>query len=352
MSKRLCVSFLPSRCLSSSPLQPCSAALFLTAARNSIISTRNHALPRRRPFNTTPPHHAVSMSRMRPRQGAQPSIGVAMKKQQKEAERDGSVLDMVGILDGTFIYPSGSNLPSWTKNPRGRWKIEFRRIWTAITDWSVGAWYRVWVVRPRMWTSAPLQRGEVVRIAKEVYESMYDNFARGTLGLVEKDLKAGLLGSLRARLAQRPPNSGLHWTMHGYLQRPKVMSFKFLTMPGGANTERNGVVQAVVKIRSKQSLLKVQRLRVRDESGKPGVKAVPVDSHGLPIPEGDVEEAKESASKVTTEYVVLQRVMKKGKLGPWQMWGTAEESSLAKVAQDTKDMVAKQDAMAAMRGQS
>ncbi|EGP82625.1 uncharacterized protein MYCGRDRAFT_77988 [Zymoseptoria tritici IPO323] len=231
---------------------------------------------------------------------------------------------MVGILDGTFIYPSGSNLPSWTKNPRGRWKIEFRRVWIAITDWSVGAWYRVWVVRPRMWTSASLQRGEVVRIAKEVYESMYDNFARGTLGLVEKDLKAGLLESLRARLAQRPPNSGLHWTMHGYLRRPKVMSFKFLTMPGGANTERNGVVQAVVKIRSKQSLLKVQRLR----------------------------EAKERASKVTTEYVVLHRVMKKGKLGPWQMWGTAEESSLAKMAQDTKDIVAKQDAMAAMRGQS
>jgi protein MBA1 len=273
-----------------------------------------------------------------------------MKRQQKEAEKDGTVLDMLGVMDGTFIYPTGANLPSWTKNPRGRWKVEFTRIWTAVTDFGMEMYVRIWAIRPRMWSGKKLEKHDAPRIAREIYESMYDNFARGTLDKVEKQLKPGLLGSLRSRFSQRPANQGMHWTLHRYVEKPRTMSFKFITLPGGTDTERNGIVQAVVKMRSKQSLLKVQRVRVKDETGKFVVQPAPVDEHGVMIPETEVEDAKERASKVTTEYVVLHRMMKKGKIGPWVMWGTAQESSLAKMEQDRKDLMAKQDQMAAMRG--
>jgi protein MBA1 len=275
-----------------------------------------------------------------------------MKQQQKQAEKDGSVLDHIGVLDGTFIYPTGKNLPSLISNPRGRFTIEVKRIWTAVLDWGASLVMRVWVVRPKMWSGKKLERGKVVGIATEIYEEMYTGLAKGDLRLVEQDLKPGLLASLRSRLAQRAPNSGMLWKLHGYTSRPKVMSFKFITLPGGSDEEKNGVVQAVVRLRSKQSLVKVQKVRTKDETGRAVMRAVPVDEAGVPVPEAGMEELMERNSKVTTEYVVLQRMMKKGKFERWQMWGTAEESSLAKLERDHRDAVAKQEQMAQMRGQT
>lgn len=271
-------------------------------------------------------------------------MAIQLKAQQQTAMRDGSILDHLGIMDNTYVPPSGKNLPSYFSNFSERWKLQKYGITSYIEELKAYI-ASIFMVRPR----PKLEKRKIPGITKELYEQMYQHFAAGTLQHLETKVSPGLLGSLRNRLAQRAPNSALVWHLHRYYGKPEVMSFKFTVFPDGPKTTRMGIEQAVVKVKSKQSLQHIERVRTKNAQGKMLVKDVVVDEQGKAVPENMLEENRERSAKVTTEYVVVQRLMKKSSFGPWHIWGTTEESSVAKMKKQEKDFQAKMVAQQKMK---
>lgn len=195
-----------------------------------------------------------------------------------------------------------------------------------------------------------MEKNKIPGIAKDLYEQMYNHFAAGTISQIEDKLAPGLAGSLRNRLSGRAPNTALLWTLHKYLGNPELMSFKFTVFPDGSDKEKMGIAQAVVKIKSKQSLQHVERKRTKDPStGKEIVKEVVVDERGNAVPEEELENNREKSAKILTEYLVVQRHMKKSKFERWHIWGTTEETSVAKMEKQEQEFEAKLKAQQRMK---
>jgi len=199
------------------------------------------------------------------------------------------------------------------------------------------------MVRPR----PRLHILSVPSLAKDLHKKMYTHFASGNLAPMESQICEGLLGSLRSRVSQRNANTSLKWTLHKYLSRPRLASYRAAVYPsqkGETASERNGLVQAVVRIHSLQSLQHVKRTSSRDATGKLTVREVLADAQGRelePVAEGALpKDAKESV-----EYFVIQKSLRRGKEGPWMVWGTAEETTLEKIRREDKK--AQQDLLAA-----
>ncbi|CAK3786774.1 hypothetical protein TI39_contig513g00007 [Lecanosticta acicola] len=260
-------------------------------------------------------------------------MAVEQKKQQEEAVRDGSILDYVGILQGTYVPPTGKNLPSLVNKPKLRMKVEWNRVKNLLRYFQ-GVLLATFAVKPRL----KMEVSRVPQIAQSLYEDLYTNFAKGDLDVLQDRVSSGLLGSLRSRITQRQPNTSLKWTLHKYLGRPRCVSMTFALIDFKTpKTERNGVVQAIVRVRSRQSLQKMMKMRVIDEkTGRSRIEVVPVNSDGKRIPLSQLEESKLRDVKDTTEYLVIQKLLKAGKEGPWHLWGMAEETTMAKLARDQK----------------
>lgn len=85
-------------------------------------------------------------------------------------------------------------------------------------------------------------------------------------------------------------------------------------------TKQTALQQAVVRIRSMQSLQRIKKVKGSD--GK--VREV-------------VEEGSSSKDgKEVVEYFVVQRMMRKGKMGEWKIWGTTEPTTLEKFEAEQK----------------
>ncbi|KAF2170337.1 hypothetical protein M409DRAFT_51392 [Zasmidium cellare ATCC 36951] len=340
---RLCISLLhaPSR---SSPqtLQRCAPISITARGDNNQQGYKRHQT---RPFTLTPRRHAGSMAAARQvsmRQPSQPSIAVQMKAQQKAAMRDGSLLEQYGLLPGTVVPPTGSKLPSWLKDPRDRFALEWHKIKRGVVQMMTALYFSKWAVRPRF----SLERGKVAGVAKELYEDMYRHFATGDLAPIEHRLSPGFMGSLRARISQRAPNTSLLWSLEKYLGQPQLIWYSVAMMdPKRPREDQTGILQAVVKIRSRQRLQKLRRIMGKDRQ----VREVLADAEGKEIHEDELERERRRSTKDTTEYVVLQRIVKKSRPGPWLIWGTTEEMTLAKMKRVEEQVYKSQ--VAARKGQ-
>lgn len=340
-TKRLCISLLHAPSRSQPQLPQCSLQSISTTARGDQHH-RNNAQHHQqsRPFTLSHRHRAggqMNPSRQaRLRQPSQPSVAVAQKKQQKAALRDGSILDHYGMVPGTFVPPTGKNLPSWFSDWRGRWALEWHKLRYGIQLYLGALVIAKRTVKPKF----ALERSQVPGIAKDLYEDMYRHFAMGDLSPIEKKLSPGLVGSLRARISQRAANTSLQWSLERYLSQPKLVWFLVSVMdPKARSDEHTGIIQAVVQIRSRQRLQRVQRVMGRDpETGSRSVREVLVDSEGNAVPEDEMERERGRSTKDTTEYVVLQRLIRKSRPGPWFIWGTTEETTLPKLQKMNKQM--------------
>ena len=127
-----------------------------------------------------------------------------------------------------------------------------------------------------------------------------------------------------AWLLQRAPNTFLRWSVKKQLSAPKLCSFKAAALPyekSQDSTERNAQIQAVVKLHTLQSLQHAQKVSKREgKTNKSAGKVVTIEE------DVGAEEEKESV-----EYVVVQRTLRKGKMGPWQIWGFADEMTLSQL---------------------
>ena len=103
----------------------------------------------------------------------------------------------------------------------------------------------------------------------------------------------------------------MRWTLHRYYGFPRIVSTRIAMIPDMPNS---AIYQVIVKIRSLQSL---ERLRKR-RGGK----------------DDTLIEAPGNKPKQKAEYLVLQRMMLKGKEQPWMIWGTTEETEVEDVVKD------------------
>ena len=190
--------------------------------------------------------------------------------------------------------------------------------------------FKLFTLKPR----PKLHLHSLTTIAKELHKEMLANFATGDLSSIDKKLCSGLLTSLHARIAQRPPNTSYLWKLHHHITPPRLMSYRGIVFQDSMELpreERHGVVQAVVRIHSLQSLWPVRRVPVR-EGGKTVLKDVIVTPEGREVPvERVMESSLQMNRKETVEYLVIQRMYKRAQPGEWMVWGTAEEMSLDKL---------------------
>ena len=113
----------------------------------------------------------------------------------------------------------------------------------------------------------------------------------------------GLLASFRARIKDRPSKESLQWTLHKYIGFSRIVSTNIVSL----EIESSALYQVVVKIKSLQSLVKVPA-------------------------NGSASDTR--VEKKVEEYLVLQKMMLRGKEGMWRVWGTIEESKVEDVLGD------------------
>lgn len=180
-------------------------------------------------------------------------------------------------------------------------------------------------------------------IAKELHKEMFANFATGDLQSVETKLCPGMLSSLEQRITQRPRNTSYLWHLHKYVTSPTLVSYKAFPIPETLKWprgERHGIVQAVVRIHSLQSLQPLKRV-MQTEGNKRVVKEFVTDGKGVEWPrERMIENRWLGNGKETVEYVLLQQIYKRTEPGEWKVWGMAEESTLEKIELQKKKKTA------------
>lgn len=249
----------------------------------------------------------------------------------------GEILDYVGVKD-IFVPPTGRNLPSLFSNWRGRRTILYYQ-YRSWVEFLQSRFLAFWLVKPRL----KLQRAQTPAIAQTLYKDMYTALAGGEveLGKIEGRINPLLKFSLRARIAQRAPNTFMQWKLHRYMAPRECVYFKFgLFDMEGPSTKRTGIMQAVVRIKSQQSLLTFQRRRIKDPANPRGpmVEAeVPVDRDGEVIVDFDQEAEERQSLKTVEEYFVIERTLINGVLGQWRAWGTIQETTLEKIRKMEKE---------------
>ncbi|EME86791.1 uncharacterized protein MYCFIDRAFT_77390 [Pseudocercospora fijiensis CIRAD86] len=241
------------------------------------------------------------------------------------------MLNYMGLIEGTFVPPTGHKLPSLFTQTRDRLQIEKSRFMNFV-KYCQSHFMAFWFVKPRL----QLQRSKTPKIAQEIYEAMYKALAAGDLNNdagLEHTLAPGFAKSLQSRIHQRAHGELLEWKLHKYLERPRCVAYVFaLPDVKGSNEKRTGIMQAVVRISSQQSLMRLKRMRVLDPATQQYVVAdVPVDRNGQAIPEEKIQEEEMKNRKDVTEYLVLQRLLRQGEVGEWQAWGTTTETGLQEI---------------------
>jgi protein MBA1 len=165
---------------------------------------------------------------------------------------------------------------------------------------------------------ADFQTAAVPSIAKSLYREMYTAFSAGNLSPIAHKLCENIHTSLEQRIATRGPNIGIIWTLHQWTSAPKVVSHKYMPMSLEDNkdkTKQTTIQQVCVRMQSLQSLKKVKRVK----QGKETIEVL--------------EEGSSAEPKEVVEYLVVQRLCKRGKMGPWMVWGTTTESNAEEVLQ-------------------
>ncbi|KAI5271269.1 hypothetical protein E4T47_05409 [Aureobasidium subglaciale] len=239
------------------------------------------------------------------KQPSQKSFEVMKKEQMKNIDQ---MPNDVGLIPGTFIMPTGNQLPSLTADFKTRFALEKHRIWLRIKEIFGRHYMGYFHVKPR----ADFQTSQIPSISKDLYTQMYTSFSQGNLAPIMPKLCENIAQSLEARIEARGPNTGMIWSLHQWLAEPKVVSHKYMPMSLEDNkdkTKQTTVQQVVVRMQSLQSLKMVKKV-------KQGGKVVEVMD----------EQSSQASPKAVTEYLVVQRLCKRGKMGDWMIWGTTTES--------------------------
>ncbi|PGH09510.1 hypothetical protein GX51_00615 [Blastomyces parvus] len=289
----------------------------------------------RRPFSHTTQREASMNNAQILRQ--KPAAQMSSKNQMREAlrlKKEGALPDDVGLLPGTFVRPLWRNMPSIFRYPKERLWMEWGMVSTKYILYfdlqdviqltsspgaivpafkppqsSVLAYCKFLNRKNKL----PLHLRERKRAALDLYKTVYTAFAAADTATLQNICCSGLLNQFLKRIAKRPPQAKkLVWTLH------KFIKFPFSTTLTGARvvTDRAaqvgygiGIRQVVVRIQSRQSL-------ARPESPDNANSTQPQAAAGV------------AKNQISTEYIVLQKMMVSGKEEDWRVWGFTNETTM------------------------
>ncbi|KAL2065436.1 hypothetical protein VTL71DRAFT_3106 [Oculimacula yallundae] len=229
----------------------------------------------------------------RPRQAAEPSRRVMMK-QASEMPSD------VGMLDFTFVTPTGANIPSLLRTPKAYLKLRWEHIKTRFRDrFSL---FVLWVSAPsvnkKFFTrSIALSRRTITPTAVALHRQMYTLFAEGQLSPLRRMCTDGIYETFAARVEARQKGEKVVWELVRYNGRAKLISHRGAKIP----MEGAAIRQAVVRIASTQKLTRWVRGKMVEGTGK---------------------------EKDVVEYLVLQKMVEDWQEGGWRVWGTTKETTV------------------------
>ena len=129
---------------------------------------------------------------------------------------------------------------------------------------------------------------------------------RGDSHKLSRICAEGLLSSFRSRIASRPRNQRLRWTLHKHNHRARIVVNRALRL----QVNNSAVRQVVIRLDTRQSLAKVK-----------------AGSNG----QFDTIVAGTGEEKDVREYLVLQKRMLRDVEGKWVIWGTADETDVKDV---------------------
>ncbi|KAL8734418.1 MAG: hypothetical protein Q9181_003221 [Wetmoreana brouardii] len=195
--------------------------------------------------------------------------------------------------------PTGARKPSIITDPRRRMRLEWHRLKKRVEEVRMGYGYKYTLGKTKPRPKMGLR--QLGPTAQALYRQMYTAFADGDTTTLSTICTDGLLSSFRARIAARPRNERVRWTLHRFSRGPKFVSQRIAMLPFKGSAIR----QVVVRLQSRQTLVRVL-------------------SNGSSRPEELVKGTGED--KPVSEYLVLQRRMWQGEEEPWMIWGTTEET--------------------------
>lgn len=234
------------------------------------------------------------MNVQRPRQVAEKSIKVLSKEQ-------AVIPSDIGILEGTFVTPTGRNAPSFFQSPRAFLKLQWVRTRLHIRDYISLLIIKVSSPRGKSWWQRPqvkIHRSQTAPAAIALHREMYSAFADGDKRALRKICTDGLYDSFSARIGSRAKGERVVWELVTYNKRAKVVSNRAARLP----IDGAAIRQAVVRICSTQKLTRY-------------------------TPKGDIVNGT-GKEKSVVEYVLIQKKIWDWQDGGWQVWGTTEETTL------------------------
>ncbi|POS83683.1 hypothetical protein EPUL_003195 [Erysiphe pulchra] len=211
----------------------------------------------------------------------------------------------IGLLEKTFITPTGPNRPSIFKSPLSVLAIERTRLVSRFRD--IVSVLLCKFTSPKatsFWDRTfNLNRSSIVPTATALHRQMYTAFAEGDDQTLRNICLDGILDNFRNRIANRPREEKVTWELIKYNKNPKLVSNR------AAKTPINGMLlrQAVVQICSRQKLTRYNKVK---------------GSTQLELIQGSGKE------KDVVEYLVIQRIYEQWQPNNWMVWGTAQETSL------------------------
>ncbi|RAH75516.1 uncharacterized protein BO66DRAFT_10067 [Aspergillus aculeatinus CBS 121060] len=215
----------------------------------------------------------------------------------------------IGLLPGTYIRPLWKDMPSFIHQRHERLRLEWLWLKHAVQNFiGVIAYSRYFN------KGLPLELKERRQIAQDFHRRMLTAFAAGDTATINKICCTGLAKELNSRIAARPKNEKVTWSLDNYNRDAstfwtgaRVVSDRATQIPEIPNS---GVRQVVVRITSKQTAGKYTA---------PAKGQAAQDSTAV---------ATNEKQRDCTEYIVIQKLRWTGEDTGWRVWGHATPTTV------------------------
>ncbi|KAF2477274.1 uncharacterized protein BDR25DRAFT_300262 [Lindgomyces ingoldianus] len=274
---------------------------------------------------------------------------------QEQIDNPDFMPDEHGLLPGTIIRPSWRELPNPFTEPKNRAYYEWRWLKARITDLFSRFVYKF---RVRKGKGRPkLSRKSALADAKVAYEEMWKRFADKDEKALQEICLSSIMKPLITHLAARPATQTITWRLLKHHRSPVIVSnrsYKF----SQRGFEESAMRQITIRFRTRQLITTYDKPKVVPTSrGKQKYNPLqslarpaninPVDADVLWTPsgpkpreevEGDGGPSISRIEKDVDEYVVFQRMMKRGKEEEWKIWGWATPTDLKSIKEEDEFM--------------
>lgn len=174
--------------------------------------------------------------------------GLTEEKKDKAKPSQQQVFDprFIGLTRDIYIPVSYKKLPNPITSPKAVWNCLLRRLYVlgintiqvALLRWQTG-------IKPQflLWKNKAI----------ESYVSVNKSFSAGDIKPIEKNISVWVEKSLNNRIGSIPKNVKLDWKLVSFNEKPKLVSFRPIMLPGRPVE----FCQAVYKFNTRQELINV-----------------------------------------------------------------------------------------------